>query len=480
MSMSSGLVSEKRNNLMPKAVLAILLILGFSSIKTGHELGDDFALFMSQAEALESGQIKKLAEENGLMMMHSDGIIGPNLYPHGYPSLLSLTKSLPGGMLIWGKIFNVILLVIGFLCFNKCFDSKSPTVWLAGIFAFAHPKVLEGISRVQADILFYTEVMIFWFVLNQLQPGWKRTFLLTMLIWFAVETRANGLFLLPTALIFDFEQQKGAFSKKLSSSLQSTWKIVVGFLILFFSLRFVMPEGSGNLWALFKWINARLIFSNLLYYLELFGAYPFWHLNTWLKLSFAPLSWLLISINWFFIIRGISSVKTLGLNGLFFITVFLGMFIIWPSQQGFRFIYPLLPFFMLAYFHGLFRTIQLKKWLVPAMAVWLIIQSTMTVVFIRKTSQNQAYSPEVKKIYTWISQNTGNRDTIVFFKPRLMYHETGRICFRQDSMRESSPVSSAFVVINDTSRNFRNRYFITGTYKPLHQSGNFGIYFWKK
>lgn len=478
--MSSGVVFEKTYNLLPKAVLALLLILSFLSITSGHEWGDDFALYMSQAEALGSGKINQLGEENGLMMKASDGQLGPNLYPHGYPALLLLTKNLPGGMLIWGKLLNVLLLITGFLCFIKCFNNKSSAVWLAGIFAFAHPKVLEGINRVQADILFYSVFIIFWLVLTQWQMGWKRTISLTLLIWFAVETRPNGLFLLPAALIFAFEKAHGSFQEKLKVCIQSTWLILAGFILLFAGLRLALPEGSGNLWAVLKGIKPGLIFSNLIYYTELIGAYPFWHLNTWLKLSFAPLSWLLIIINWFFIIRGISSLKNLGFTGLFIVLSFLGMFIIWPSQQGFRYVYPLLPFFMLAYFQGVIKIIQFKNLLITGMTALLLMQSAMTVFFIRKAFPEQAYSHEIKQIYSWISQNTGNRDTIVFFKPRLMYHETGRICFRQDSLRESSPVSSAFVVINDTSRNFRNRYFKSGTTKPLHQSGNFGIYFWKK
>lgn len=469
-----------------KTRTALLLVLIFSviSMNKGHEWGDDFALYMSQADALQHGTLDILSADNGLMMARSDGQLGPNLYPHGYPALLLLVKWLPGGMLVWGKWLNVLLLLLAAVFFFKVFDAEKPTNWLAGVFAFAHPKVLEGVNRLQADFFFYAIFMLFLWILLRWEKGLKRSLLLAFTAWIALEIRPNGLLLLPAVFVSAFDSAEGNFFRRCFLAFKSAALSIAVFVFCFIALRLILPEGSGNLWAILKGINAEIIVSNLRYYFDMIGSYPLWHGISWLKLVFSPIAWVLILAVWYFILRGINVFKLNQWTFIYLFSSFVAMFIIWPSQQGFRYLYPLLPLLMLAFFNGLFRVFNFIKrpnliLTLPALLV-LLAQSAVTALFVRFYLPEQAYQPDARKVYSWVKTNTSNTDTIVFFKPRLMYHETGRISFRQDSLHQGSILPHAVVIIPDTARNAALRMFRAGKQQQVFSSGRWAVYRWAK
>ena len=74
--------------------LIILLsgVLGYFSINNGHPWSGDFALYIRQAESLLAGSTDELLAFNRYAMENSvypEPPIGPNLYPWGFPLLLS-------------------------------------------------------------------------------------------------------------------------------------------------------------------------------------------------------------------------------------------------------------------------------------------------------------------------------------------------------------------------------------------------------
>ena len=78
----------------------------------GHEWGDDFILYLHQARCWIRGGMQELARSNQACMDQSDGVIGPYLYPQGFPVLMSLPMR---GIDIWGfmglKIFNYSIFI---------------------------------------------------------------------------------------------------------------------------------------------------------------------------------------------------------------------------------------------------------------------------------------------------------------------------------------------------------------------------------
>ena len=93
------------------------LIAGLCCIRNGHEWGDDFALYLSQANAILKGNTHQLAEYNTWSMQNSDGTLGPFLYPPGYPLFLTLyLKFLPFNW-VGIKIFQWLFYMLGTYAF---------------------------------------------------------------------------------------------------------------------------------------------------------------------------------------------------------------------------------------------------------------------------------------------------------------------------------------------------------------------------
>ena len=70
-------------------ILFVAAIGGFLCMDLGHEWGDDFALYLHQAQCWVDGGMDVLATENKDCMDASDGLLGPYLYPQGFPLFLS-------------------------------------------------------------------------------------------------------------------------------------------------------------------------------------------------------------------------------------------------------------------------------------------------------------------------------------------------------------------------------------------------------
>ena len=94
-------------------IFLIALVGGWLCMDPGHEWGDDFILYLHQARCWIRGGMQELAISNQACMDQSDGVIGPYLYPQGFPVLMSLPMR---GIDIWGfvglKVFNFSIFIL--------------------------------------------------------------------------------------------------------------------------------------------------------------------------------------------------------------------------------------------------------------------------------------------------------------------------------------------------------------------------------
>ena len=143
---------------------------GLCCIHSGHEWGDDFALYLSQAHALIKGNTNQLAEYNTWSMQNSDGTLGPYLYPQGYPLFLTLyLKFLPFNW-VGIKLFQWIFYLLGGIAFYgliSSFKTKLTKSWIIYVMAIVliHPKVLEFADRLMSDLWFLVTVYLFFYFL---------------------------------------------------------------------------------------------------------------------------------------------------------------------------------------------------------------------------------------------------------------------------------------------------------------------------
>lgn len=68
--------------------MLVVFTLSLLCIDTGHNWSDDFALYISQTQALLEGNTKDLLKANYFAMERSYAHVGPYIYPSGFPILL--------------------------------------------------------------------------------------------------------------------------------------------------------------------------------------------------------------------------------------------------------------------------------------------------------------------------------------------------------------------------------------------------------
>jgi hypothetical protein len=126
-----------------------------------------------------------------------------------------------------------------------------------------------------------------------------------------------------------------------------------------------------------------------------------------------------------------------------FVLLNFGLYIVWPSVQGMRFLFPLLPFLMVFFVGGLGASwtrvghpwLNRQSWIPEGMksvkfvvglaAAVVLVQGSMTSVFYTMLDTNQAFSKDIQGVYDFVDGQVPIDGRISFHKPRLMRYVTG-------------------------------------------------------
>jgi hypothetical protein len=123
-----------------------------------------------------------------------------------------------------------------------------------------------------------------------------------------------------------------------------------------------------------------------------------------------------------------------------FFAVWMVVIITWPSWQGVRFIFPLLPIFIYFTFQGMkfllakipTQYTQSRQWSFygfwSCIALVFLVTSSRNAYINLKNNRaiNGPFDPNSREVYQYIQENTPNDSVIVFFKPRVMRLMTNR------------------------------------------------------
>ena len=445
-------------------------------IDSGHEFGDDFILYIDQAERFWNNfDYQQLQIENKFCMQHSDQLIGPYLYPRGFPFFLSLFIGLKD---LWGwetikyinYLFFLISSVVFFFQIRKRISIKPQYLLIIAVTVLWNPKVWEASDRLQSDLFFASLVMFFWSVWwNEGGSKWVRWILLTVLVFWATLTKSNGvLLLLPiglqllvamTVLIFKpSANDRGNllnYYNRLhfgSTDLKSRIGFIIGCLGVVFAGLFAlwMERNTGaNHWKeLFAGNIMQTMGSNFIQYWGMLGVLPIWHAiniaksvavilqlpDIWIWLPFALLT---VGVGIVFIKKGISNVS---LEISLYIVFNLILLTIWPSQQGVRMLFPIYPLWILLLFLAVQQLIKswnkrFKEFLCSnsgrgIILLILFIQGSMTAQHYFQLDTNRAFSKDMVELSRFIRDSTEKESVISFFKPRLLRYQTERHVIR--------------------------------------------------
>lgn len=443
-------------------------------IDPGHEFGDDFILYVDQAERFwDPTAYQWLERENRFCMDHSDQLIGPYLYPRGFPFFLSIfigVKAHFGWQSI--KLINFLFFLSASGLFlhriGKKFSIKPLSFLLLGIVIVWNPKIWEAADRLQSDLFFAALVMLFWWV--WWQDGGNtfiRWILLGGLVFWATLTKTNGVLLLVPILWsslmrirwlsrlnlkYRYTWLRGVFQdKEAAGNYAVGWgKWGIGLTISAGLLALWLERGTGaNHWKelveggiTHSWI------SNFLQYWGMLSALPVWHLINGLKLVNSivglPELWVWIPFALVTIFWGIALFRG-GVNGdkltiALYIFANLILLTVWPSQQGVRMLFPLYPLWVLLVFL-IGRTIQTPRWVARnrfmdkrlmslVLVVFVFVQGSVTALHYKKLDTNRAFSTNMIELSDCVEKKLEKDAVFSFFKPRLLRYLTGKRVIR--------------------------------------------------
>jgi len=401
-------------------VLLSALLCGMA-IQPGHNWGDDFALYINQARyLLEKGTVSELYTANKFSMLNSQKELGPYLYPGGFPVLIMPVYAMFGLNLVALKSFCAVLFLLSIPLFYLILRTSGSGVLIAmfGVVLLAfNPQYILFTDNVLSDLPFLFFCLLTFHLLEKPQmPGMQIAVGAT--VFAAYFIRDIGICLLPSLFVVHLRN---------GLSFRNAYRYLPSYLVFFALLliyKIVFPYGQEN--------HYRMIFSGT-------SAYPISYrvqnYMEWLGACFRlPMSNLLAGIILLALsLRGALSLwKTHAHLSVFFLS-YSTIVLAWPSLQGVRFLFPLIPLtilFSLAGFRAVYQQYTLnRRWGYLISAVYIISFCQGSFNEIKKSAtiqSNQAYTVQMQDIYTYIRNKIPRGSVIAFEKPRALFLLTER------------------------------------------------------
>lgn len=412
------------------AVVIIFLsaIFVFLNLTRGHVWGDDFAGYLNQAQSILNGDPRSIVDQNKIMNQRSVIPPGPDAYPWGYPLILIPTLKLFGLSALALKTVNSVFWVgalLGVYFFAKKRLAVQPALLTLSIVAYS-PLFIQLNDLIQSDIPFLAMVYAVIWVVDCANEKLKDQFIIGVLIFLAIFIRTTGilLFLLLLPRLFN------------SHNNLSKLKILVAPIImatgLFLVQAFLFPSGESSYLSHFEHISWNDVWQNGIVYFQagsqLFGSttvgYGFYLLFTFL----------------FFIKQKTAFRTDIGIQYFFYATI--AILLVWPEDQGARFLVPIIPIFLVRAFEGMNTLEQKIKIIKPilqtlsALGVVVFIVSALMSGFNNLRSEraiNGPFDSVSAEAFKAVTTQTAPDDVLVFFKPRAGLLFTKRQSYAADS-----------------------------------------------
>ncbi len=390
-------------------------------IQEGHDWSGDYALYIEQAHALLNTSVNKLYALNKYSTDHAFRVQGPYLYPMGFPFLLTVPYYFFGMQFIALKVFCGIFFLLALPIFYRLFQpyfSHSFYSFCILIAIAFHYEYITFCNNVLSDLPFFFFSGVTFLQMRR-ENRISNQLLVGVLIFFSYYIRDVGIILLPTLMVYQFQL---IFIEKKKEKNQWYYFLPYFIFVAFYLLNYVLfPKGNANHYDLF-WskLSWELILKNAIYYVRLFSSY-FFIKNEFLLFLLFPL------------LVGIFSYWKKQLHFITYTILMLLIYLIWPAQQGMRFVFPILPFILYFIVKGLqvlslFLKLRQRylSILLASSLFFLIYQSIQRIVDFSNTDTNLAYNSETKLMYIYISENIPEKEVIGFAKPRVLRLFTGR------------------------------------------------------
>lgn len=464
------------NGSYAKVLLAFIIsltgILLYNTLTHGHDWGGDFSAYIMQAQSVAEGSLCEFIKANRFTIQQSLSSLGPVVYPWGFPVMLSPFYAVFGLNMIALKMVGVISYLIFLLLLWIGFRKYHSYLWLYSLVCLfsLNPFLLKFLNNILSDIpfmLFSTFTILF---IGKLFVEGKRiispacdSILLGVSIAAAFFIRSNGILLLVTLSITQFI----AIAHRLSQveTVNDSWSSTIK---SFFSpSRTTIQNICINLLPYFSFLGVLLLWRAFLpeggsYHMDHLGMISVYNIKPHLRFYFELPSEFFTGVPFRNLLYGVSiPCAIVGLSRRFrhdyHIVVYLiltfSLYIFWPAIQGFRFLFPVLPFYYSFVLSGLEtfqgganaieRALRRLICLLPIVIVLSYfgmntISGAYKNIIDNRESSSGPFTTISTNMFSFIEQNTEAESTVIFFKPRVMRMLTGRRSLMTNKMKELS------------------------------------------
>jgi hypothetical protein len=423
-------------------IIAIALVssaLAVAMLNHDHDWGDDFAAYIMQAASVVHGTERQEVARAAFSVQQSSRYFGPVVTPWGFPALLAPVYAECGGVNIWClKLVNVPLFALFVAAFWVFAASRLPRVdalLLTSVLAF-NPVLLAFENFVLSDLafLFLSTLAIALIDIVVVQPARpegspRGNAAIGAAMFLAFFVRANGALLVPTLFVTQLvlylrRRRRHEIQKRPPATALLPYAVFVALALV---AAIVFPGAGLSDAQHYRTLTVARLLENVSAYLVVPSIF-FWPIPFYDLFYGALFPFLICGLAWY----SRDDVPAVVYSGLT-----LMIFVFWPEQQGVRYIFPVLPFFVYFCYRGMKANAfgltdrYRSAGTVVTRAMWIAVVIMFVLASIRIARQRSspaagAFQPASLEMFEAIKARTAPSDVVIFDKPRLMRLMTDR------------------------------------------------------
>ncbi len=490
------------------ALAALSFAVCFFSFNLGHGWGDDFAEYIGQAIALWNGDIAGQIAANGFIIAHTPMGLGPVAYPWGLPLALAPLYGAFGLSLTVFKQVGIVCYALFIFFLFLYYEKRLGGLWAAVLtLLFAvNPVMVSATNVIGSDVPFLLISTLALMAMESLLRGGapRRQYamgaLTGVLILMAFLFRTNGLVLLLALLCMQaiilppwklgrWMVRGGAPCENPRWLAQALPYLI--FIPAYLLVNRLLPAGGESHLQYSALISLRSMKNNALYYATLFHRF--------LAVPVGGRA-LYFTVTGLFLLGAIRQARRYALPLIYMLGT-MALYVVWPSQQGLRFLFPVLPVYILFAALGIKElaafVARSRARILEYAALWavlflcVVMGSSAASLAVQNMERGRAdtqgaYARGALAAYQYVQDNTEADAVVAFRRPRVFFLSTHRLSFSPNAEIERLKDADYLLIVSgmpDSSRQVTDLYTpeqiqekFGFTLEQMHQDANFTLY----
>lgn len=412
---------------LPLLVILATGLFYLMTIRSGHEWGDDFSLYLIHAKNIASG-----AEYRQSGYLHYPSYLGPDAYPPIFPLLLAPVYWFLGLNLTAMKVVVILSFLAALFAFTLVTKNEMSTGWQVALLVAIgfNPYIWDQKDRLTSDLTFLFFAYFGIALVNKAYHAgstgakkWLFIFAIGTVFYLAYGTRSLGVLLIPSLLLYDVLRNR----RLVPSGFAINIAILTGCLIILQAWLLHSERGYYEQFATSfqyspgAWL--KYIFGNVVSYVR--SLTDVWDngFSRPLRLTLTILVTVLASVGYFVKVRKEVSYADL------FVVIYVFVVCIVPMDGGGRYLLPVIPFYMFYAEQGI------RTFLIPKKAKSIGVALLATAILISYVAQYRRQNlkqfdegiskPESVEFFNYVVECTQPTDVFIFTKPRALALFTG-------------------------------------------------------